>query len=300
MVKKTKTPIASMTGFGRGQVETSELSIKAEFRSVNGKGLHCKLRMPSDLLEYESKVEAQLRAALTRGSITGFVSVRRSHDDTVEFDQKVLKKYLSAWKSTEKKLGLEVVSPTLKDLISMPGAMHAARSTGGLSRSIERNIKQAVNEAVVALQDSRNKEGERLAKEMLRLIKSLEKLVQRAVRRAPLAVKDAAAKYQLRVDQALEVAKEKANYDLSREIIALAERADIQEEIARLEIHIERLRTTIKKGAAIGREFEFMLQECHREVTTLGNKSADAKLSEIVVAMKICVQQLKEQVANVE
>ena len=83
-------------------------------------------------------------------------------------------------------------------------------------------------------------------------------------------------------------------------MIALAERADVQEEIARLDIHIERLRATIKKGGAVGREFEFVLQECHREITTLGNKSSDGKLSEMVVAMKLCAQQLKEQVANVE
>ena len=105
MAKKPTATLASMTGFGRAQVETSQLSVKVEFRTVNGKGFHCKLRMPSDLLEHEAKVEGMLRQALSRGSISGFVSVRRSHDDTVEFDQQVLKKYLAAWKRTEKNLG---------------------------------------------------------------------------------------------------------------------------------------------------------------------------------------------------
>jgi uncharacterized protein (TIGR00255 family) len=300
MAKKTTATIASMTGFGRGQIEANNLSVKAEFRAVNGKGFHCKLRMPSDLLEYEAKVETLLRSALTRGSISGFVSVRRSHDDTVEFDQPALKKYLAAWKRTEKNLGLDVVSPTLSDLISMPGALQAVRNPQGQMRAVERAIKQAVGEAIVALNDSRCKEGARLAKEMMRIIGQLERLVERAAKRSPKAVKDAAARYQQRVNQALAAANEKDNYDLSREIIALAERADVQEEIARLEIHTEGLRATINKGGAIGREVEFMLQECHREVTTLGNKSSDSKMSEIVVAMKLCAQQLKEQVANVE
>ncbi len=289
-----------MTGFGRGQVETKDLSVKAEFRTVNGKGFHCKLRLPSDMLEYEAKVESQLRQALTRGSISGFVSVRRSHDETVEFDQQVLKKYLSAWKRTEKNLGLDVVSPTLKDLIAMPGAMHAARNPRGQVAAVERTIKKAVAAAIAALQDSRCKEGVRLAKEMQRMINRLEKLVSRAAHRAPLAVKEVGVKYKLRVKQALAAVNENDNYDLGRELIALAERADIQEEIARLEIHVARLRGAISKGGAVGREFEFMLQECHREITTLGNKSTDSKMSELVVAMKLCAQQLKEQVANVE
>jgi uncharacterized protein (TIGR00255 family) len=300
MAKKPTATLASMTGFGRAQVETSQLSVKVEFRTVNGKGFHCKLRMPSDLLEHEAKVEGMLRQALSRGSISGFVSVRRSHDDTVEFDQQVLKKYLAAWNRTEKNLGLDVVSPTLKDLISMPGAMHSARNPKGKVRAVERAIKQAAAEAIVALQDSRAKEGARLGKEMLRIISQLEKLVARTARRAPIAVKEVSAKYTLRVQQALAAAGENDSYDLGRELIALAERADVQEEIARLGIHIERLRATIKKGGAVGREFEFVLQECHREITTLGNKSSDGKLSEMVVAMKLCAQQLKEQVANVE
>ncbi len=300
MAKKSSATIASMTGFGRAQLETDHMSVAVEFRTVNGKGLHCKLRMPSDLLEYEAKVEGTLRQALTRGSLTGVISVRRSHDETVEFDQQVLKKYLAAWKRTEKNLGLDEVSPTLTDLIAMPGAMQAARNPRGQARAVEKAIKQAVAEAIVSLQSSRAKEGARLAKEMLRLITNLEKLVSRTAARAPAAVKDVAAKYKSRVKQALLAAGENDTYDLGRELIALAERADVQEEIARLEIHIGRLGATINKGGAVGREFEFILQECHREVTTLGNKSSDTKMSEMVVAMKLCVQQLKEQVANVE
>lgn len=178
--------------------------------------------------------------------------------------------------------------------------MHSARNPQGQFRAVERAIKQAAAEAIVALQDSRAKEGARLSKEILRIINQLEKQLARTARRAPVAVKEISAKYALRVQQALAAAGENNSYDLGRELITLAERADVQEEIARLGIHIERLRATIKKGGAVGRELEFVLQECHREITTLGNKSSDSRLSEMVVAMKLCAQQLKEQVANVE
>ena len=74
----------------------------------------------------------------------------------------------------------------------------------------------------------------------------------------------------------------------------------MEEELARLEIHCDRLEGALKQGGAIGRELEFLIQECHREVTTLGNKSGDAKISGFVVAMKLAIQRMKEQVANDE
>ena len=80
----------------------------------------------------------------------------------------------------------------------------------------------------------------------------------------------------------------------------LADRADVREEIARLHMHLGALQDLLVRGGAVGREFEFLLQEVHREITTLGNKSADTQLSEQVVAMKLLAGQLKEQVANVE
>ena len=88
--------------------------------------------------------------------------------------------------------------------------------------------------------------------------------------------------------------------DLTREIAAIADKADVSEEVARLEIHLDRLLALIGQGGPCGREIEFLVQECLREVTTLGNKSTDVGLSETVVAMKTGVQRIREQVANVE
>ncbi len=289
-----------MTGFGRGHVETKGVSVTVEFRSVNGKGLNCKLRVPAGLLEFETKVERQLRKELTRGSISGFVSVRSAQDETVDFDKAVLKKYLTAWRKTEKDLGLEAETPTLKDLIAIPGALQSSGQNKSYGRTLESSIKQAVTEAISALRDSRQKEGSRLAAEMLRLVSKLERSLKQASKRGPIAVKDLSTKYKTRVKKALVDAGEENRIDLARELIAISERADIQEEIARLEMHIASLRDSINGGGAAGREIEFILQECHREVTTLGNKSADSRLSAIVVDMKLCTQQLKEQVANVE
>jgi uncharacterized protein (TIGR00255 family) len=120
------------------------------------------------------------------------------------------------------------------------------------------------------------------------------------VKRQPAARKESEARMRERLDQVWSRMETTAPVDLARELVLLAERADVQEELARLEIHLERLDGLLAGGGAPGRELEFLLQECQREVTTLGNKSADVTLSELVVAMKLAVQQMREQAANVE
>ena len=147
---------------------------------------------------------------------------------------------------------------------------------------------------------SREQEGVRLAKEMLRLSRSLRSQLKKVVKRSPIARRENEARLQERVSQSLEAIDRTEPIDLARELVVLAERADIQEEIARLEIHLDRLDEKIRQGGAVGRELEFLVQECHREVTTMGNKSSDQGLSELGVAMKTVVQQMKEQLANVE
>ena len=103
-----------------------------------------------------------------------------------------------------------------------------------------------------------------------------------------------------RVKKAWAAAEVANPLDLTREIVTLADKADVREEVARLEIHLDRLNAVIDAGGLCGRELEFLVQECHREITTLGNKSVDPRMSEAVVAMKLHAGQLKEQIANVE
>ena len=164
-------------------------------------------------------------------------------------------------------------------------------------RTVARAAMQA---ALDALSESRQREGARLGRELRRLLKKFSAHLARAEKRVPRAIAGAQARLQERVDAALAKAGDYEPLDLTRELVALADRADVREEVARLHIHLGGLNDLLIRGGAIGREVEFLLQEVHREVTTLGNKSADTQLSEQVVAMKLLAGQLKEQVANVE
>ncbi len=293
-------PLRSMTGYGRGSALNSSASVEVELRAVNGRSLNLKLRLPSDRMELEQRVEALIRSSIERGSVQGQVRIQALEGRASVIDRKALRRYLSDWRAAERDIGLEPRDPSLSELLTLPGAVQQGQESNRAANAVRRAVLEAVGLAVNALQEARTKEGEKLARELRGLCDKLEKALVRVEKRLPAAQEAAAARLRDRVEAAWQAAGVTEPLDLTRELVVLAERADVREEVARLQIHIGRLRALIEKGGPCGRELEFLIQECHREVTTLGNKSADPKLSELVVGMKLLAAQLKEQVANVE
>ena len=289
-----------MTVFGRGSFAYNRFAAEVELRSVNGKGLGIKLRLPSERMESEAKLEMLIRKSLNRGTIQGQVRLRSLERRASAVDHGLMSRYLKEWRALEKELGLEQKDPGLAELLAMPGALEQTPESASEKRAAARVMTQAFSAALERLCESRLKEGARLKRELLRLIGKLAKNLAAANKRVPVAQKESFARMQKRVQEACQSVGVNEPIDLSRELVVLTERSDVQEEVARLEMHIHRLRSLIDQGASCGRELEFMIQECHREVTTLGNKSSDVKLSDCVVQMKVLVGQLKEQVANVE
>jgi uncharacterized protein (TIGR00255 family) len=298
-VSKSET-LRSMTGYGRGSCENRHASASVELRSVNGKGLILKLRLPGDRLELESKVETILRKNLERGSVNGSVRVKVLDASAVELDLEVLKRYLSAWRKAEKQLGLQTEDPSMAELLALPGAYQSSEESAAVTKAVAKAVQDATTEAVEALVVARTQEGARLGREMERLRRTLATLLKKIEKRIPKAQETLAERLNERVELALSKIDRSEPIDLARELVLLAERADVQEEVARLHIHLDRLDDKLRLGGAMGRELEFLVQECHREVTTLGNKSSDSVLSELVVAQKLILQQMKEQLANVE
>lgn len=292
--------LSSMTGYGRGRHENRLAAAQVELRSVNGKGLFLKLRVPGDRLDLEPRLEAILRGKLERGNVQGLVRVRLLEARGAELDLGVLARYAKQWKRAEKDLGLQRQEPKLAEMLTLPGALETPPEEERVTSAVQQAVLAACREALDALLEARAKEGEALRKELLRLCRRLGEELERCEKRLPQAKKASEKRFQERVQSAWDAAKVAEPIDLTRELVVLAEKADVREELARLAIHLNRLQKLLQKGGPCGRELEFLSQECHREVTTLGNKSADTRMSQLVVKMKVLVQQLKEQIANVE
>ncbi len=293
-------PLASMTGYGRGRVANRHAEAEVELRSVNGKGLHLALRLPPERLEWEAELETLLRGRFERGSLQGSVRLRWISAPAPRLDREALGRHAREWRAAQRELKLGDVPPTLAELLALPGAWRTGEEARAATAAARKAVLAAVAAAADALRDAREREGARLGRELMTHTVRLEKALLRVQARLPQAREDAEQRLRERIARALQSAGIVEPADLSREIVIAAEKADVTEECARLAIHLARLRELLTAGGPIGRELEFVLQECHREVTTLGNKTSDAAASAVVVEMKLAVQQLREQVANVE
>ena len=286
-----------MTGYGRGAASHKKVQVDVELRSVNGRGLTVKVRLPSDRLALEPKIDEFLRKNLDRGSVQGQVRIQILCHRPAIVDHEVIHGYLREWRAIERELGMERCDPGLGDLLRLPGAMETPSETGTMRRLVDGHVKKALLEAIEHLVQSREKEGLRLRRLLEQQLGLLRRNARGAGKRQPAAVREAQARLRRKAKSG--VVGLDASW-LERELASSMERADVEEEMARLDIHCERFAALLKAGGPIGRELEFLIQECHREVTTLGSKSSDAKLSAFVVAMKLAIQRMKEQAANVE
>jgi uncharacterized protein (TIGR00255 family) len=289
-----------MTGYGRGRVANRWVEAEAELRSVNGKALHCALRLPPDRLELEAEVEELLRGKFERGSLQGGVRVRPCEAPVARLDHAALARHAKEWRSAQKELGLGRGAPALTDLVGLPGAWRLGEESATAAEGARKAVLGAIAAAAEALCAAREREGARLRKELATLAAELARGLDAVKSRLPKARADAERRLRERVARALAAAGVAQPPDVAREIVMAAERADVEEECVRLAIHLARFGELLAAGGPCGRELEFVLQECQREVTTLGNKAADSEVSSATVAMKLAVQRLREQAANVE
>jgi uncharacterized protein (TIGR00255 family) len=285
--------LVSMTGFGRAQGRQGGLTAEAEVRSVNGRYLQVRCRLPGDLMRLEPRLEALVRGSVVRGSVD--VHVRfgaRGRGGAPRIDRKVLRVYREAFDS------LGGGEPAL--LLSLPGVISTSDPEPS-EAAIDRVVLQAVRKALAAMVATRAKEGRRLGTALRREALALSRHLAALRRRAPAAVRQHQAQIQRRLAALLGESPLPGDDPLlRREVAFLADRSDITEELDRLESHVESVRESFGSSRPVGRHLDFLLQEIGREINTVGSKCSDAAMAERVVQAKGTVERLREQAANIE
>lgn len=288
-----------MTGSGTFVVESSSGRIEAEARSVNNRFLKSTIRTQGPLSGTTPIVEAAVRKHLQRGHVTVFLRFRpltASAASAVDAD--AFATAAAHLRSLSEKHGLQQISA--QDVLRIPGVL----SDGGGTLD-EGELQQALHAAaegvILALQDAREREGALMQAEVEDLLDTIAASTALIAERAG----DVPAAYNARLKKRLEdllrgsgVAPDPAQ--LARECAVLAEKSDVQEEIARLGAHVEHARALLCEGGAIGRRLDFLIQELHREANTTASKTNDLELSRTVLDLKAGVERLREQVQNLE
>lgn len=293
--------LQSMTGFGRAAGEHHGAVFVWELKSVNGKGLEVRLRLPAGLERLEQAVRPAIQKRFSRGNIQASLNLTRTGSLAQPVvNEDFLKDLAGLARRLEEQFG--VAPATADGLLALRGVLDSPETLeDDESRAaLDAVILASLDEALDGLQQARENEGQALAKVLLAHLDTIEALTLRAEAdpsREPASIRKRLAE---QVALLLETNAPLDEARLHMEAAFLATKADIREEIDRLKTHIAAGRAHIAGGGAIGRKLDFLSQEFNRETNTLCSKSNAASVTAIGLELKAVVDQFREQVQNLE
>src|SRR6185312_7355806 len=285
-----RTSLASMTGFARTEGLVDGLSWAWEFRSVNGRGLDLRIRLPNGWDALEPALREAAGKTLKRGNVTANLAVKRETEARLAVDPAALEQAVALALDLHRRIPGSPV-PRAEALLSLPGIMRQAAIDPAEERATAAgSVTRGFVEGLRSLVTARRDEGGRLAG-MLDDLAATEAAGQPAAHRARLM-----ETLQGLLREAPALPEER----LAQEVALLAARSDVREELDRLHSHIEAAHALLREAANIGRRFDFLVQEFNREANTLCSKSSSASLTAVGLKLKAAIEQLREQVQNIE
>lgn len=290
--------IKSMTGYGKGSIVTSKISIETEVKSVNSRYLEVFIKLPQFLSNREYELREIIKDKIKRGKINIFIQVKRETtlNGTAAFDEEKLKSYLKILKQVKKTANLSE-EIKLEHLLNNKEFM--ASTDYDLSETEFNKVKKTVNTAIKNLQLMKKNEGEELAKDLLKRIGFIEKNVDEISKESKNSIDEFYGKLKERIAELLSdnnISEERLNLELA----LIADKADITEESVRLKSHLKFFIECIKRETEPGRKLNFLCQEMNREANTISSKSISTSITHKVVLVKEEIEKIREQIQNIE
>src|SRR6266581_5164874 len=294
-------PIRSMTGFAQAKGEISgELSFTVSLKSVNHRFLDLHLRVPSETETLEMKLRRLLKQKLARGHVELALAVERGGQETFSVNKKVVGGFLQAFRSVAEEFGISA-EPDLNTILKMPGALSSVPAP--VNGNFETAVIAKVEEAIARLDETRAEEGRSIEHELRQRMARLNEVTAEVEKYRAGILRAHVEKLQSRMKELVG-----AHTDPDRilqEAALLAERSDIQEEVVRMNTHIQHFLGVLDEGAEAGKRLDFLLQEMNREANTLLSKTSGAagealRITELGLAMRAEIEKSREQVQNIE
>jgi len=289
----------SMTGYGRGETDHGGTKFSVELNSVNRKQSDIVINLPRDLTSLEPQIRQTINENISRGRTNVVVSYQNGSGGPrkLALDTELARFYHDAMRALQKDLDApgEI---TIGSILQAPGVMRApeeAIDSSAAWPAIERALRAALNELI----KMREREGKHLAKDLIRRLKAMRKQIKEIRSLHPDVVKKYRAALLERIHKAgLPISTDDER--LVKEISFFADRADVSEELTRVESHLAQFAHHLRRREPVGRTLEFITQEIFRELNTLGAKANDAAISQRVVLCKAQLEKIREQIQNLE
>ena len=291
--------IRSMTSFGRSSSEEGEKRVfTVEMKSVNSRYLDINIRMPKTLISLEEEIRKMISNSLSRGKVDVFINLKNYNDGSgiPKVDINLAQGYLECLKEIETKLGVK------NDVSVMQIARFPEVITVVEEDKIEevwKELKPLISDSLDMMVSMREVEGNKLKEDILSKVFVIEELVSKVEEFADTIPKT----FKVKLEERLKELLGNVDIDESRiamEVCMLADKATVDEEIIRLRSHINQVRETLSLNDPIGRKLDFIVQEMNRETNTIGSKSSDIQMTNIVIDIKNILEKIREQVQNIE
>lgn len=287
----------SMTGYGKGTSECVGKTLTVELKAVNNRFLEINARLPKYLMAGDEIVRKNISRVLKRGTVDFFFDYKdESGLKTLVVDYPLAEHYFDAANELANRLHIENdIAPV--EIMKLSDVISITSNTD--NELMCRMLDEATSKAVIELDSMREKEGESIKLDFYKLIDNIRRHLDFVRERAPKVVSEYREKLKKRIEEYLtEIETDEAK--LLNEVAFFADKADINEEISRLDSHIVQFCSALEMTNEVGRKLDFLTQEMNREVNTMGSKSNDLEITEHVIEMKNELEKIKEQVRNVE
>lgn len=292
--------IRSMSGHGLGEASSERLRVSAEVRTVNNRFCRISLRLPSELGFFEDEARRRIQQRVQRGKVDVALTVEGASSATMRVDRDAALLWMEELRALGEAVGGNE-APSMRDVLWLPGVL----VTDGAARVDPEADVELLRQALAAALDSlgamREREGQDLAADLTARVEivavGLERIAT-AARELPVRARD---QLRQRIEELLADTGHPVDEDrLLQEAAYYAERADITEEVVRLSSHLDKMRALLDADEAVGRTLEFVTQEIHRELNTIGAKTKDLAVADTVVELKSELERIREQVQNIE
>lgn len=287
--------LLSMTGFARESQLTDLGMLSIEIRSVNHRYLDPSFRMPELLRNFEPVLREVLAEKVSRGKVD--ISIRLDMEQnpasTLIFNRDLATRIVEIHQETQGLLGDERVL-TATELMRFPNVVTTAAPD---PEAIKPVLMTLFNNALDALLENRKREGTRILEMLTERLNKMADLVIDAKAQRPTAIEKIKERLLSRLEE-IDIEHDPNRFE--QELVYVTQRLDVDEEIDRLNAHIEEMRNVFTRNEPVGRRLDFLSQELNREANTLGSKSQDVKLTQIGVDLKVLIEQIREQIQNIE
>jgi uncharacterized protein (TIGR00255 family) len=291
----------SMTGHGRGESSRNGFKITVELVSVNRKQNEISVVLPRQLETLEAQVREAINHRISRGRINVHVvmqAVEEASNIRVAVNIPLARQYAQSLRLLAKELGM-TPELTIDQIARVPGVLQAEDAVSN-PEEYRPVVQKALDQALNMLVAMRQREGSHLAKDLELRIQRMKKAAGRIRKRVPLVVK----RFQKQLQERLVAGGLPKNIldepRFLQEVVMFADKADITEELTRLQSHFQQYDDCRKSSQPVGRTLDFLAQELNREINTIGSKANDSLITREVVSMKAELERFREQVQNIE